>query len=323
MMSVLKVVVSLGLLAFLGSRLDWSHVWEGIEAMPAWAFIAALVLQVSGTFVGNWRWWTVLDTHALGYSFRELLPQYFIGSFFSILLPTSTGGDLFRMYFIYRQGHGAAKAVSPVIIERVIGLVTMVGLATFALLFVKYDSPVYSALSLTLPPVFLIMVLALAALGLDPTYWPVHRFIERWTRYRLVNAALGIAETVHDYLRQPGMVVRLVMLTVLLQITEIVVFYILGRGVGADLPLVAYAVAVPMMFVVSSLPITVGGLGVRELAAVELFRAGGMATGQAATIALLFIPILLLASLPGLVAFLRTRDHRRLYEQATHSELAE
>ena len=138
-LKLIKVLVSIGLLVILAMRVDWPQIVHEISKLSWWVFVVVLVLQVLSITLANGRWWAILRTDGLGYRFIDLLPQYYIGSFFNNLLPTSTGGDLFRMYYIYKRGHGAALAVSPVIVERVIGLVILVGMAVVALPFLQAD----------------------------------------------------------------------------------------------------------------------------------------------------------------------------------------
>lgn len=321
-LKIIKVLVSIALLVVLALRVDWSQVLREASAMAWWTVMVAILLQASSFVWGNLRWWAILRTHELELRFVDLLPQYFIGGFFNNLLPTSTGGDLFRMYYMYKRGHGAALVASPIIVERVVGLVILIGMAVVVLPFIRADAEIVHGLRVSFTTALLIILTALLLLRWRRTYWPIHNFFERWSRIKAIRALLNIAEAVHQYLQISSLVWLLVLFTLLLQLGEVVLFFLLGYGLGSDMPFTAYLVMVPVVFVVASLPITVGGLGVREIAVVTLFTAAGMSEAHAATIALLFIPILLIASLPGLVFFLLQKDHKQMYQQATRSDLA-
>ncbi len=306
----------------LGLRVDWSQVLREISTLSWWAIIAAIFLQTFSFVWGNCRWWAILRTHNLDLGFLDLLRQYFIGGFFNNLLPTSTGGDLFRMYYMYNRGYGAALVASPIIVERVVGLVILIGMAVIALPFIRADAQIVHGLQVSFTSAFLFLLAGLVLMYWRRTYWPIHNFFERWSRIKVIQALLNITEAVHQYLQKPLLVWWLVFFTLLLQLGEVVLFYILGNGLGSDMTFTAYLVMVPVVFVLASLPITVGGLGVREMAVVTLFAAAGMSDSHATTIALLFIPILFIAGLPGLVFFLLQKDHKQIYQQATHSDLA-
>ena len=81
-------------------------------------------------------------------------------------------------------------------------------------------------------------------------------------------------------------------------------FWTLGQGVGSDLSAGSYLLTVPLILVSAGIPISIGGLGIREATGITLFTAIGMPPADAAAVALLFVPTLLLSSLPGLFFFM-------------------
>ncbi len=321
--AALKIVLSAGLLGLVLYKLDFGDLRAAAANMQWWAFPAALVGQIIAISILNLRWWLLLRDHQLGYRPRQLLPQYFIGSFFNNLLPTSTGGDIFRMYYIYRRQHGPAIAVSPVVTERLLGLVAMITLATTIVPFLARDSESLRILADILPWVFLSALLGLFTLGSRLTYRPIHRWFERWEHNRIIGPLLHIAEATHTYIRKPWLVIKILLLSVVAQAFAAGVYFCLGAGIGADALLPGYLVIVPVIFAIASLPITIGGLGVREAAVVSLFPAIGMSQADAGAVALFYIPVLLISTLPGLYWFLRMKDHKQFYANASHSHLGE
>ncbi len=319
---IIKVVISLALLFLLAYKLDWSQVLASIVHLKWWALPLAIGLQILTLILANWRWWLLLDTHKRGHRIIDLLPQYFVGAFFNNVLPTSTGGDFFRMYYIYQQRHGAAIAASPVITERLIGLVTLIGLTAVVLPFLDHNNEVVQLLTDIVPPVFALSVIGLLLLGTRATYRPLHNFFQRWEHLGLVSTCLHIAEASHTYIARPWLVARLVSLSLCLQVMEIGVFFLLSIGIGAAIAFTNYLVVVPMIMFASAFPLSVGGLGVREAAAVTLFSAVGMSQANAAAVALFFIPVLLTSSLPGLYFFLNMKNHKDLYHKATDEEVS-
>lgn len=319
MQTVIKICVSLGLIVFLVFRIEWSGVATNLGKVSAWVIAAAIGLQITIYIIGTWRWSVLLALHQLGHHLKALIPIFFVGALFNNLLPSVTGGDLLRAYYIYRQKHGIAVAVSPIITERVIGLVTLVGLAALAVSYVDIENPITSMLRAVLPLIFFGLVIALALIGYSKVYWPVHRSFERWQHIKVVEAVLRITEASHRYINRPTVMVQLVALSVLGQLVEISLFWMLGLGVGAGIDFWHYVVIVPLIFVVASLPITIGGHGVRETAAIALFGLYGVAEDQAATIMVVFLAVLLITSLPGLYFFMSMKGRKDFLKQASHT----
>ena len=314
--------MSVALLLLLAYKLDWEQVLNSAAGLAWWALPAAILLQALVFTLGNYRWWLLLATHKRGHRPLALLPHYFVGAFFNNLLPTSTGGDLFRIYHIYRQRHGVAIAASPVITERLIGLVTMISLATAVVPFLSQQHRFVQLLSDILPVLFVVGVVGLLLLGSRLTYRPLHNFFLRWERFHVIAAILRIAEASHTYVRQPGLVLQIVALSLFLQLLEVAVFWCLGIGVGSTLEVSGYLVMVPVVFVIAALPITVGGLGVREAAAVSLFPAVGMAEAHAGAISLFFIAVILISSFPGLLFFMAMKERKEIYKKVSEGGIS-
>lgn len=320
--SALKIIVSLGLLALLATRLDWAEVLARAGQLTWWMLPVAVAIQMLVWALSNLRWWLLLRVHSLGHTYPELIKPTFIGAFFNNLLPSSTGGDLFRMYHVYRQGHGPAAAVSPIVTERAVGLLCMVALAAVMIFQFSDESRLFQGLRTVLLWLVVAGTAGVLIVSVPATYYVFHRFLQRWDRFRPVAGLLGITEAIHTYLSRPLILMSLVLVSLLLQALQIVIFLILGAGVEASLAPSQYLFIVPVVLVAASIPVTVGGLGVREAAAVTLFTAAGMSTGHAAAVSLLFIPVLLLSGLPGLWFFMRMKGHKQFYSRATRTEFA-
>lgn len=321
--SALKIIISIGLLVLLAAKLDWKEALERAAQLAWWTLPVAVVIQMAVWALSNLRWWLLIRMHSLGHTYFNLFKPTFIGAFFNNLLPSSTGGDLFRMYHVYRQGYGAAVAVSPIITERAVGLLCMVALATVMIFQFSEDTRFFHGLRTVLFWLLACGAVGITIVSIPATYYAFHRFLQRWDRFRPVAGLLGITEAVHTYLSRPYLLVVLVLVSLTLQGTQIIIFLILGAGVEAALRASQYLFIVPVVLVAASIPVSVGGLGVREAAAITLFTSAGMTQEHAAAVALLFIPVLLLSGLPGLWFFLRMKEHKQFYSKATRADFSQ
>ncbi len=322
MTRLFKITVSIGLLALLVYTLDITRIVDSIQEVRWWAIPLAVTLQLLLFSLANVRWWVLLNYHACGYRPAKLLAPYFIGVFFNNFLPSMLGGSLFRMYYIYRDNHDAAVAASPVITERLLGFVAMVTVAAVIVQLLSREQTYVRVLANTLPWILVFTVAVLALIGSHKTYRFIRAVLARLQRFKIVATVLRIAEAVHTYFAHPGLVAQVFAISVGLQVMTAGVFYLLGLGLGASVALLDYLVIVPLVFVAATLPVSIGGLGVREAAAVSLFTAAGMSPGHAGALAFLYLAVLLLSSVPGLYLFLTTQDFRRLYRQARHQPIA-
>src|SRR6476620_3891335 len=92
-----RMTVSVGLLALLLSKIDFGRFWDGARtASPAWLAVALAVYCIN-VLAGVWRWHLLLDAQLVAVPLRTLLGSMLASLFFNNFLPTSIGGDVFRI----------------------------------------------------------------------------------------------------------------------------------------------------------------------------------------------------------------------------------
>lgn len=127
----IKIAIS-SIVIFVLSRsgqLSFGVVGGALADGPVWLVAAALCI-ISSSCICGIRWWYLLRSQQIDIHPWSALRLTFVGSFFSAFLPGGTGGDIAKAYYIWRDGHRRA-AVTTVLLDRVIGLYTMIGFATF------------------------------------------------------------------------------------------------------------------------------------------------------------------------------------------------
>jgi uncharacterized membrane protein YbhN (UPF0104 family) len=87
-------------------------------------------------------------------------------------------------------------------------------------------------------------------------------------------------------------------------------FFAVGRALGLRYDLVTYLAIVPPALVLTVIPISIAGWGVREGVLVSLFSLIGADRTVVLMMSLIYGMLLILASLPGLVVFLKSRRQR-------------
>lgn len=307
MKSLLKVLVSVVALAFIATRLDWPAVLESLARLAWWTLPTAVALQACAFGVGATRWHSLLSTHQAEIRVKDLLRPYFIGAFFNNFLPSSTGGDAYRIYHVHRSKQGAAAAFAPVLAERLLGLMTLLLITVIAYALRPVDDVVIVRVVTVAAVLLLVLACGMACLGLRFLYQPIHALLTRFEDRKFARDIRLVTEAARQYIRQPMLVAKVIAISGLMHAFVTTVFVVLGSGVQAELPVISYALIVPPILVSAGLPLTIGGLGIREGAGIVLFSSAGLLTADAAAVSLLFIPTLLLASSPGLFFFLLGR----------------
>ncbi len=316
-----KIAVSLSLIGYLLWQLDWPALIDKAASLSWWTLplsVSALFLTL---FIGTLRWAVLLRTHYPTFSTSLLFRYYLVATLFNNILPTATGGDLIRSFYIYRQNRDAVCAVSPIVTERVIGLAVLLAINVIAIYLTNSIDIVSKTLWSTLTLVLAGAVTALTLIALPVTYWPLHKMLERLARFRIIGFILRMGEATHGYLKHPTTLLIIICYSAAAQLFAVLVYYILAKGLGVDISIQIILVVIPLAFMAAALPISIGGMGVREMATVGLLMRFGITENDATAVALFYIPVLLLASLPGLYIYLSSSSNRTLLKEVEESRI--
>lgn len=285
------------LLFFIIKQVNPRETWQQIASISPGVFFLALLLQIGSNTVAAGRWFLIMRTINFTQPFSFFLKSYFKGAFFNQGLPTSIGGDGLRILDCSRCGP-TEDAFFGVFIDRIIGLAGLLLLNIAAL----------TANRAILPPkvttlLFAILLLLLTALiGL---YFL--RKISFLARSRYLGYLTRLSQRyfqVYSSFSSAGIQLFLSILTHLLAMAA---FCLLGRAMGLDYPLSVYLVLVPPVVLLTILPVSLAGWGIREGALVGFFLLIGADKARVVSFSLLYGLTALVASLPGLFIYLHQK----------------
>lgn len=279
----LKIVVSVGLMGVLISGIDLGAERDRIMAADMGLLLAAaaaLALQVG---IGGTRWWIVM--RAIGTPMRlvDLTRLFWIGGFFSQALPSSVGGDPIRIFMTYKEGGmSLGKAINGVMLERIVtivGLVVLVALVQPSFL-PKIDEnarmlTIWGLALLAAGTVFVIIVL----MCLD-------RLPESLTRFRIVRGMHTLADDTRKLFLHPMHAGLAILFGVLTHVNISYCVFLLAQSLAIDVTWLDCMVLMPPVILVTTLPISIAGWGVREGAMTVAFSLVGVSQGGAVVLSL-------------------------------------
>ena len=302
--ALLKLAVSVGLLALLLRTIDMGAVAAVLGRLPATTIAAGLVLMLIQIAVLGLRWWLVMAVIEAPIPFWKALPITFIGVFFNQVLPTSFGGDAVRIWHAYRLGINGEAAVVGVFLERISGLF---GLAVLTALGAAYlgseiDNQTLRLGLLATLPAAVAGVLALTALDRLPA---------RWRRAPVLEKATRLARDSRRVFLTPATALPLLLLSVLSHGLAAAVIYTFAEGLQLGVPFLTCVALFSAVILVTAIPISFAGWGLREGAMVALFAFAGLGAGTALALSLAFGVLFIAASLPGCAIWLAWRHGPR------------
>jgi uncharacterized protein (TIRG00374 family) len=300
----LKFLVSGFLIWFLTKGIDFSSAARRVaEADPVLLFSALVVMWIQICF-GGLRWRSVLLAMGARFSIPDAIRLFYIGAFFSQALPSTVGGDPVRMYKTYRLGLSIREAVNGVLLERVVTVLALVLLvdATQPWFTPQVDHP---SVDLIAPTIILITIGAIAGIGVLMILDRLPGVLMRW---RVVRGLGNLGIDGRKVLLSRRHLPRVLFWGVLTHINISLAAFLLATGLDLDVSLVDCLSLMPLVVLIMTIPISIGGWGVRETAMVALFGLVGMPNEGALVLSVLIGLVGITATLPGGLVWLLSRD---------------
>jgi glycosyltransferase 2 family protein len=307
---VLKFAVSGLLIWLLLTKVDVDAALDRLlEVAPEMVLLSALVFLVQ-ILICVFRWRAVLTAIGVPLPFLTAFRLYFIGIFFNQTLPSSVGGDAVRMYMTYRAGLTMGAAVNSVMLERVatvVGLVILVAV-TLPVFVTRVDEQTGTWM---VPAVALLGVATVAGLAF---LMILERLPDSLRKWRIVRGIANLGADARRLFLVPMNAGKTLGWAVVGHANVALGVFVLALGLDLDVTWVDCMALVPPVILVTTLPISIAGWGVREGAMVVAFGFIGVADHSALVLSLLMGLVVIAISLPGGVVWLLSADRRRAAE---------
>lgn len=286
--NLLRVLVSAALVVYVVTMIDLGDVWETLsKTRVGWLAFWFLVFFLD-IFVCVMRWRLLLGVQGVRVGLLDAVRLTFIGMFFNNFLPGITGGDVAKAYLISRETEDRKEgAVVSVFMDRVVGLVGLMTMASVFLLFLLGQHEFRA------PALIIYGFLALLLLGGVVFYSRRLRrlLIPRWLLniLPLKEMIRRVDHAVFAYRFHKKVIVLGVILSIVGQSIGVIVTYGIARAMNLEqVTLLMCFVLLPVCWTISALPVSVAGLGMTETAFVHFFSLVGIARSDALAWSLLY-----------------------------------
>ena len=304
--TVLRIIISLGLLTFLiySNRNNFSSIMDAMKDLNVYYLIIAFIFYFTAISFIVFRWGILLKAHGFFISNRFLWQSALIGFFYNNLLPTSAGGDFYRVYDI-KQNRGVPinEGISSVVVERVIGTLSSIILLIVAYFIGLFD---YLSRNAALGVVIsgIVIILFFVALFF-PRLFKLNLLINKFRIFSKIRPKLKEFHTILiGYRHKVKYLLLSFMFTMIIQVFFFISYNFISQALGLELRFYVFLFIIPFVSLISSVPITIGGIGIRENALVFAVTSFGVAQGQATLFSLILLAIILINGMIGGVVYL-------------------
>jgi hypothetical protein len=298
---VFKILTTIALFALISLKVDVAEAGRRLLSLPPIFAIAITAVSFFALLVQAYKTKILLSEKSVGMILRVSI----ISQIYSVVFFGQVGGDIAKAGYLVRSSRELHRIVAAVLFDRITGLVGLLVLGLVGLLIntQRFDPVVVPTLALSMA-VLLVALLAMFALN-DASAarlfgWLPDRI--SWHLHHTVQAT-------HVFSSSMRTLVASIAMGVAFQGVVVANCAWLGSGLGIDLPLATWAVVICVMSLVLLLPISIGGIGLRDITLVGLLGGCGVPTEQALALSLALLGLqLAMVAVGGILTLLPRRN---------------
>jgi uncharacterized membrane protein YbhN (UPF0104 family) len=292
----IKALVSLAIVWFLATKVEFETLSSKLTAEALAFVVIGISVGVTMMVLTAVRWSRIHRCIRAPVHFSFAVPAVMEGYALNLALPGSVGGDIVRVARAARLCGKIRESIMAAMIDRGGNLSAQMITCLSALPFLH---AVTASLDLQ---VAVILVTSCVAMGVIAVYFsPLLLGRIRLKSVRIVRELVRAGFILHRILHFPGTVAEIAVYSLLLQAMNVIMLWMAVLAVGhQSIPLPAMMVAASFGIIGSALPVSFGGLGVREGAVVWVLLEIGMVEAEAIMIAIVFGGMVLSQAIPGL-----------------------
>ena len=308
---LIKALVGLGLMIYFLSGLDLGRFLVTLRSARLDYFLLALAAYLAGKLITAARW--ALLARPLGFAnpLKDFALFYYIGMFFNLFTPSTLGGDAGRVFYLSREttddasrnrAENAGLALISILADRAVGLIVLIWAAAAGLLLF----PQYVSL---IPPALRLATFALAAAPI--LGWILFPLVDRLAAKIELPLAQKLRGLAHAYRSRPGVLAQSIGLSLVFHLIQLWIQLLAGRALGFDIPWSYALVFFPMVDILTMLPVSFSGIGLREGGYLFFLGRLGVGAEQAVACGTLWLMMLVASGLIGGMVFILSKGSTR------------
>jgi uncharacterized protein (TIRG00374 family) len=241
--------------------------------------------------------------------FAAIVRVFFLSTFVGNFVP-SMAADMYRAYALARYDVRLAESAASVMMDRVLGVLSMVLVGAGALVAAR-DVEMQRGIAVGLALASIACAIAATIVFSEHAALAVQQIAASVPSIHVHRVAVALTDAVRRYALHHRELLRVLGMSVLVQVIRVLQAACLGRGLGIELPLVTYFVFIPVIVLIIQLPITVQGLGTAQFAFDRLFVPAGVPPAKVFALSVLFIALGIVGNLPGGLLYAFTPSSER------------
>lgn len=315
-----KTIVMLSLLALIVRQVHWRNyqvvgsegqsvtspgLFSCLSDFHLLPFVVATGLQLLTVYLAAYRWRLLMLVQGIVLDRRSVLRLSYLGEFFNNFLPGAMGGDAIKAFYVMRHTGKKGATLVSLFASRFVGLLAMVGVSVIVLTgwilsgmggAASLKQPVFSILLIAFGIAVTLFVVLNKRLNNSPALLAL---ISRLPFSRQLEV---LRKAMHRHRQMDGMLGPVLLYSVLIVVAFVLSVLFVGLSLGISLAWYHYFLYMPLIMILTAVPITPGGVGIMEELFLYFFSSAGDPQ-KVLALALLYRLALIICGLPGVVIF--------------------
>lgn len=290
MKNIIKLIITIIMFYFLFQYVDFNKLIAILAKSHGGTILVALLFQLASTYLAAYRWKLIMHLLVFNETISYYVKSYFKGTFFNQVLPSSIGGDAVRIIDLTYKGYDKKDAFYGVFVDRVVGLVGLLVLNLLAtiIFYGAFDDR------------FSMLIILITLSGIIGFTLLFHlEKIKFLANYKFLNLFHRLARRLNNLYADRVLLIKHIAVSVVVHLFSVLTLYALALSIDFHMDFQIFLIAVPPVFLLTIVPISLAGWGIREGAMVGIFMLVGADETKVLAMSILYGLLLIISSLPG------------------------
>ena len=298
MKNIIKLLITIVLFYYLFQYIDFEKLYTILYKSHGGWILLALLLQLASTYLAAYRWFKISQLLVFKEKLSFYVQSYFKGSFFNQVLPSSIGGDAIKIVDLVQKGYDKKDSFYGVFVDRVVGLVGLLVLNLLAtiIFFGTFDKE-FS---------LLIILMTLGGILGFITLFHLEK-IKFLGKYKFLDLFHRLARRLNALYPDRKTLIKHIAISVLIHLLSVLTMYGLSLSIDLHLSFQIFLIAVPPVFLLTIVPISLAGWGIREGAMIGIFLLIGADQTKVLAMSIIYGILLIISSLPGSYFWIKSK----------------
>jgi uncharacterized protein (TIRG00374 family) len=281
----LKAVVSFTLISIIISKIDWDSAVKHLSNANVFLILLTILIALFIRYLMALKWNILLKVSKSQISSWNLLKVIMIGGFLGMFLPSSLSTDVIRGYYLSKENKDKLHITSTIVIDRLLGVLSLLVTGIIGIYVSNHLLD-----KLNLEPVLFIgiaMVVFIFIVMFNKTLLEKFNRLFQNKNSKIQSIIKKGYNALSDFYNHPKALSGSFLLSLSVQLLRIVRFYLIAVAINVDVPFLYFVVVVPTIMIVLMIPVSLGGIGVKEGAAISLLVLLGITHNDAIVLTLI------------------------------------